>query len=963
MRDEMDVLWLETGEGTAGEMALTVRPVSLRKGGQEQQGCGRESMAGGQETGMRGHVWPAGAVVVLKLTGEDGYCLKDEIVWEDGAAEAVFSCPGVKLWDPEHPRLYRAAVSVKYGEEELAAREAAVGFRVLERKGRQLLWNHRALKLKGVCYRERKDDWEGTKRDLEMFRDGNINFLRSVFGPFSSRMLRLCDEMGFLTENTAPFFEVGQARAAKQDLPHCVEEFLEPVREMLKDGCHVGILIWSLGHDCAWGANFRAAAELVRGADPVRPLTFHLPMSIPEEDEKIDVWPVHYIDWKQDFDVCFDQMVIFHTPGEENEIGYMTARAYDYEVPVLHEVWSPVACHNRDEILHDPGIRKFWGESIRRFAEKSYRTQGCLGGAVLAGVDEDGSFEGMGQYGWGILNGNHEPKPEYFSLQEAYAPVEVRLCRTEDGRLEAEVWNRFLFTDLEECRLTVDGRKADGVVLRGQPGSVTRYDMGKEPAAGQAFAIVVESGDGSRKYAKAGWTPDNDIKIITGQGLSRAIAHEGRKPAGEQEDSLHIEWSEGGTHLVVGNSVYEFVFSGKTCLLERASAAGKLIMAGGPYLNCTGLLTGSWTGKKLDAQPARDCVQVTIEGKFGTNTVPNIELMSAKADKGYIYENVLDIRFELLIGKDGTFDTSYEVLKLYRHMPHTVKAEIGMCPGGLNEKGAAYLLADGAENFVWTGPGGCRGKWPCEEGLPGDREHGSISLSSEEALRASRHHITDARVTDSQGRGVAVLSEWGRDSVRLEKAPQLTPEAVVDDRDPRMRFEGSWHRMDDYCGNYGGTETLSRNAGDTMKLAFSGTGVRLYGALDINYGMCDIYLDGQPAAEDVSQYLDQVDFPGVSRGYEKRYGLLLFEAHDLPEAEHELVVRVKGQARPGAQNTYTSIDYAVIEGSSYPVGIRLNVNQDYNYTRLVRGCYKRPKVELIPGVRESFRMKLLSGQE
>lgn len=48
----------------------------------------------------------------------------------------------------------------------------------------------------------------------------------------------------------------------------------------------------------------------------------------------------------------------------------MTAQA-DYEVPVLHEVWSPVACHNRDEILHDPAVRRFWGESISRFWEKS----------------------------------------------------------------------------------------------------------------------------------------------------------------------------------------------------------------------------------------------------------------------------------------------------------------------------------------------------------------------------------------------------------------------------------------------------------------------------------------------------------------------------------------------------------------------------------------------------------------
>ena len=308
------------------------------------------------------------------------------------------------------------------------------------------------------------------------------------------------------------------------------------------------------------------------------------------------------------------------------------------------------------------------------------------------------------------------------------------------------------------------------------------------------------------------------------------------------------------------------------------------------------------------------------------------------------YENVLDIRFLIQIAPDGTVDTAYEVLKLYRHMPHTVKAEIGMCPGGLNEKGVGYLTADGAQSFAWSG-----------------KECGSAPVSSDE-IWSSFHDIDSACLTFGQGRKIVILGQ-GENSVRLEKAPELTPEAVVDDRDARMQFEGNWHRMDDYCGNYGGTETLSREAEDTMKLCFEGTGVRLYGPLDINYGLCDIFLDGAAVAENVSQYPDKVDFPGMSRGYEKRYGQLLFEVHDLPQGEHELVVKVAGKAVEGAQNTYTAIDCAVIEGGSYPVGIRLNVNQDYNYTRLVRGCYKRPKVELIPGVRESFRMKLVPGQE
>ncbi len=913
MQEEKVFLWLETGERTENHMELTVRPL---------------------------HWAGTGGNICLILTGPDGYRLEQKAALTEGVQEAVFQCPGVKLWDPEHPDLYHAIVTMNSGEALVASHETDIGFRTIEKKGKKLFWNHKPLKLKGICYRERIGDMEGTKKDLEQFARANVNFLRSIYGPFSNELLNLCDEIGFLVENTAPFYEIGQTKAAIQDLPHCRDGCLTPVREMMENGCHVSVLIWSLGHDCAWGANFREAADYIRSIDRIRPLTFHLPMSIPEEEEQMDIWPVHYIDWKQPFDVCFDQMVIFHTPGADNEVGYMTGQA-EYEVPVLHEVWSPVACHNRDEIRQDPAIRRFWGESIHRFAEKSYRTEGCLGGAVLAGVDEDGSFEGMDQYEWGILDRQHNPKPEYEQLKSAYAPILVRISGLEEEELLLETENRFLFTDLSEYRLMIDGREWEGISLCGEPGSVTRYrirrdELLSQKKEGTVFGKAMKDGKelGITFVSKTGGRDYTCIVPVKQDAEPRPLTE---KKSLDPLVICHGTEGEDADRLIISNHTYEYRFSKKTCLLEEASAGGRKILAGGPFLNSAGLLLGNWIGTDLTAKESGDRVQVTITGS---------------------YKKVLDIRFRLLIAPDGGLDTSYEVLKLYRHMPHTVKANIGIAPGGLNEKGAAYLLKEGIKSYSWT-----------FADLQGEAEAwhraSCCGCSKEEAeaaqdkdLWSSRHHIRRAAVTDTNGYGVEVLSD-GSDSVRLERAPQLTPEAVVDDRDIRMHFTGSWHRMDDYCGNYAGTETLSKEAGDSMSFTFTGTGVRLYGPYDINYGMCDIYLDGEAAAQNVSQYLGKVDFPGLSRGYEKRYGQLLFEVRDLPEKEHELVVKVLGKAPAGAQSTYTAIDYAVIEGSRYPEGIRMNVNQDYNYTRLVRGCYKRPKAELIPGVREHFGIRLI----
>ena len=129
MEINKNLLWLETGEKGEKGMALTVRFT------------GRI----GESAGMG-----------LLLTGPDGYRLEQKLFLTE-EKEAVFFCPGVNLWDPEHPFLYHAAVTLECGEKILAVREENIGFRTLEKAGKELLWNHTPLKLRGICYRERKE--------------------------------------------------------------------------------------------------------------------------------------------------------------------------------------------------------------------------------------------------------------------------------------------------------------------------------------------------------------------------------------------------------------------------------------------------------------------------------------------------------------------------------------------------------------------------------------------------------------------------------------------------------------------------------------------------------------------------------------------------------------------------------------------------------------------------------------
>lgn len=918
-------LWLDTRK-EQGEMHLVIRYVNALT----EEVWGRKS-------------------VRLRLFHINGSLLLDqEKEWKSHQEEMTFACPKVTYWDCEHPVLYEAEASLMTEGTVILKKECRIGFRDLKRDGNQIFWNDRPLKLKGICYRERPESPGQRLMDLKLFKQANINYIRSIYGNFSKEMLTLCDEMGFLVENTAPFYGIGTDKPAVQDLPHVLADFLKPLDLMLQEGCHVSILIWSLGHDCAWGSNFREMQLRIRSVDSIRPVTFHLPMSIPEEEEQPDVWPVHFIDYRQPFDQCYDQMVIFHTQGADNEIGYMTGCAREYEMPVLHEVWSPVACHNREETEADPAIREFWGNSIIRFVNKAYETQGCLGGAVLAGVDEDGSFEDMGKYEWGILNTGHQPKPEYHHVKMAYSPIFIKAVEETEKELVMVIENRFLHSDLNEVQPYIDSHKYSSS-LQGGPGTTASFRIAMEDLDHQEEAVRIEfrSKDNEHVYRKYMWKkPYKGSDTYTGCKEEPQTAFQIR----EEDQSVWVE-----------NGIYSYEFSRETGLLRQGTVKGKNILAGGPFLCCTRLLKGKWMKESLQAEFAgRDqkTVRVTILGS---------------------YENTMDVCFRLTIGADGMLKTTYEIIKLYRHMPHTVKAGIGLDKGGINEKGVTYLLADHMKTLSWKR----KGLWTSYPEDHMSRPEGTVILqaSDEKSVRefySSRHHITMAQAAAEDGSGIRVISD-GSDSVRLRESARrvkILPESelqkgnyVIPD-DVTVTFQGNWVEMEDYCGNYMGTEVLSKEAGSSMTLTFKGNGIRLYGPLDIPYGTCDIYLDGELQAEGVSQYPDKVYFPGMSRGYEKRYRCLLFEANGLPEGNHTLKVVVRGDGNESAvsqhavlhkaQNTYTALDYVQLYGAGHPQQTRLTVNQDYNYARLVRGCYTRPKVVFTPGIQEGFRMYLMA---
>ncbi|MDR1440468.1 MAG: hypothetical protein LBJ10_10900 [Clostridiales bacterium] len=864
---------------------------------------------------------------------------------------AVLAVPGARLWDCEHPFLYTLRVLPR-GDAPISRK---IGFAQIEKSGGQVLWNGRALKLRGANYREPALG-ERMREDLGLLRGAHVNYLRSMFRPFSEACLSACDELGVLVEQCAPFWGTVNGR---QDSPAQIAEDVDQWRSLVLAGRdHPCVLIWTCGSDSTWGANFRAMREGALALDPGRLHSFHFPMTIPEEEAEPDVWSVAHVDYRQRMDARLDHMAVGHTHGARNEIGYAVGCAPQSKKPVLHVAFAHLPCHNRDEIERDMAVREFWGESVLRFSDAMWRTQDCLGGALMAAVDEDGAADPKYRgYEWGLLDREHRPKPELFHARMAFCPVRLQLGEIDSDGLPCILENRFLHTSLSELEISWSaGGQSGRLACDAGPGESVRAVL---PICAQAAKRGANHGAESKTCAephgesvltlafRSQWQafqvslpiPPACRCAATAAGRQAGL-RESLEAAGRQakigESATAAEYraarGEDGS-LVLSNGRFRFVFSQETGLLRGALCEGSCLLASGPHLVATRLQLEPWSGAfgepVLEAGKAR----IAITGAYG---------------------RVCAVRFDLEIGSDGALRTGCHILSAAREMPHRVKAVIGLDPGGLDELGIAYMLPPGAKRLTWRRDA----RW---EGYPAGhvgRPSGEAAPEDIRDFTAMRHHIRHARVLFESG-AVEAISD-GSHSLRLSIAPD--ERFVIDDRDRRIRYFGAWHEMDDACGNYRGTESLSRTPGDAFECDFNGVGIGIFGPTDLLHGIARVLVDGEERGR-FSQYPSPADFPGMSRGYEKRYGVKLFEVGDLPDGAHTLRVEVTGEREAGAQDAYIALDRLVVASPGARPRVLMAIDSGFNYARLVRGNYMREALTFAAG--DSFRSLIrlgLSGQ-
>ncbi len=427
------------------------------------------------------------AVVTTKLFGSTG----EEVDMSDGGKSGIdlsktdnakfaisYFVKSPEKWDAEHPNLYLLQLSLKtkLGTETI---EKNIGFREIEVVGNQLFVNGKPVKLRGVNRHEthpllgRSLTPELWEEDAKLFKEANVNYIRTSHYPPAEEFIEWCDSLGLYVELENPLCWIGHSsnRYWKEHDPNDPElyTYLEKVvrTNIAYFRNHPSILMWSMANESEWNSNWSKLADFYAATDSTRPATFH--------DQAYGGFNNH----------GSTKMPVAnrHYPGPNGP-----KIAEDFPRPLLFGEYAHLNTYNRTEIVTDPGVRDAWGRGFKKMWEGMYKSRGNLGGAIWSGIDDvfylpDGKVVGYGE--WGPIDSWRRKKPEYYHLKKGYSPVKVHNLKIKTPKtgepVLLQVENRFDFTNLNECNIqwqvghkkgttTIDLAPHQSGILRIEPG-------------------------------------------------------------------------------------------------------------------------------------------------------------------------------------------------------------------------------------------------------------------------------------------------------------------------------------------------------------------------------------------------------------------------------------------------------------------------------------------------------------
>ncbi|MGI6735052.1 MAG: glycoside hydrolase family 2 TIM barrel-domain containing protein [Bacilli bacterium] len=194
----------------------------------------------------------------------------------------MFKVPNVKLWSAEEPNLYDLIIE-ENGEYILEK----VGFREIKVKDGIVYFNNEKIKFKGICRHDFLPEKGSAvsaldlENDIKLIKSLGANAVRTAHYPNAPEFALLCDKYGLYVMEEANIECHGViARKGYIDLDgfHFFADdalyrdtiVTRNLTMVIRDKNRPSIVMWSLGNESGFGANFIAAARAIKAYDQTR---------------------------------------------------------------------------------------------------------------------------------------------------------------------------------------------------------------------------------------------------------------------------------------------------------------------------------------------------------------------------------------------------------------------------------------------------------------------------------------------------------------------------------------------------------------------------------------------------------------------------------------------------------------------------------------------------------------------
>ncbi|MFK7810317.1 MAG: glycoside hydrolase family 2 TIM barrel-domain containing protein, partial [Saprospiraceae bacterium] len=277
--------------------------------------------------------------------------------------------------------------------------------------------------------------------DIRLFKEFNINAVRTSHYPNDPRWYELCDEYGIYVCDEANIESHGMYYQLDKTLgnnPEWREAHLARMRGVVeRDKNHPSIIMWSMGNEAGNGTNFYRGYEWIKERDPSRPIQY--------ERALVGWGKKGRFEWNTDF-LCpmyhwIDALEEMTEAQPKRPVVLCEyAHAMGNSVGNLKEYWDYFYSHPR---MQGGFIWDWVDQAIYKTNEEGQTFFAYGGDFGPEDVFSDNNFLCNG-----LVMPDRKPNPHFWEVKKVYQNIDIEV----KDWLEAEfiITNRFQFKDLKD---------------------------------------------------------------------------------------------------------------------------------------------------------------------------------------------------------------------------------------------------------------------------------------------------------------------------------------------------------------------------------------------------------------------------------------------------------------------------------------------------------------------------------